>query len=476
MNLFFVSAEMAPFTPSTPVADAVDGLSGALRERGHSVAVVLPLHRALAQGLTGLSPTDLTLTAPLGDGEMSARIWQGESARGVTLWLVERDEFFDRSYLYGTETGDYTDNASRYIFFSKIAVELAKHMQPIPEVLHAFDWPAALVPVLARAHALPFRAVLSIIELAKQGSFWSMDFGLTNLPGEYFSPGGVEFFGRMNLLKGGIVLANQVVLPGEGLVETVQSEPFGEGLEAVFRANDFKLAGVLPGVDASAWDPASDRLLAKNYGAKDLDGKEACRDALLKETGLKAGKEPVIALTSPLTTEGGMDVVVALAEEWMENGLRLLIEGRGETFYERYFQDLAEEHPEQIAVHFKDDDTRFRRLVAGADFLLAPAKGQAPLRSLLQAMRYGTPVIATADRPQAHLVQDNTNGLLAERADAPALRDALQRARKLLAKPKDIAAMRRAAMAHDVTWDAAALRYETIYAHAQTTLPQQRRV
>ncbi len=152
---------------------------------------------------------------------------------GVQVFFVERDEFFDRSGLYGTAEGDYQDNSARFIFFSKCVIELAKRMEPAPEIIHAHNWQAALVPVFVADQRLSARTVLSAHTLAFQGNFWSYDFGLTNLSGGYFSPQGLEYYGSMNLLKAGILFAHSVVLPGPRFVSEAQTRSHGCGLDPV---------------------------------------------------------------------------------------------------------------------------------------------------------------------------------------------------------------------------------------------------
>ncbi len=168
--------------------------------------------------------TDLQLSIPLGSGTLNAKVWQAETDTGVRLFLIQRDEFYDRSHLYGV-SGDYADNAARFIFFSKAVVELARHLDPLPQILHLHDWQTGLIPALVRAQGLPFKTVFTIHNLAYQGSFWGFDFGLTNLPGEYFSAPGVEFYGYLNCMKGGIALAHQVTTVSPRYAEEIQTRP-----------------------------------------------------------------------------------------------------------------------------------------------------------------------------------------------------------------------------------------------------------
>jgi len=170
-------------------------------------------------------------------------------------------------------------------------VELARRAMPPPDIVHAHDWQAALVPVLVKERKLPFKTVLTIHNLAYQGSFWGLDFGLTNLPGHYFGASGVEFYGNLNLLKGGIVFADAITTVSERYAKEITTPEGGAGLDAVMREQAHKLTGILNGVDYEIWDPGKDALLPKKYSPKSLSGKQKCREELLAQMGL-APKPP----------------------------------------------------------------------------------------------------------------------------------------------------------------------------------------
>jgi starch synthase len=472
MNLLLAAAELSPWTPPGPVNEWMGGLGEALRARGHSVACVVPRYRWLVERIPEAKLTNLRLRIPLGKWIVDAPIWQGCTENGLTVWMVERDEFFDRSHLYGNEAGDYADNASRFIFFAKAVIELAKHVDPLPEVIHVHDWATGLVPVLARAGALPFRTVLSIHDLRRQGSFWSIDFDLTNLPGEWFSPGGVEFYGRLNLLKGGILMANQIVADGTATAENMLHAPAGHGLEAVLAAHQFKLHGVVGGLEWETWDPANDPELDPPLDPEDpAPGKREARKRLVRELGLDGEGGPFFAWLSPLTTDTGADVLVAVVREFLERRLVLGVHGWADPFYERYFTELAREFPGKLACSFKPIDDGFsRRLLAGADFLLMPAAWEGAGGVLFRGLRSGALPIARSLGIIADILGQGSEalGFLFDQPDAKAL---LRAADTALASP-NVNELRKRAMLADFSWDACARRMEPVYRRALTVLPQ----
>ena len=199
-----ISAEGPPLQRAGAVIDVMDGLPAALRSQGHEVCVVLPFYREIRNNRAfKKNDTGIAVDVQVGDKVYGARYLEGRSASGVQLYVVRCDEFFDRDGIYGERGKPYEDNASRFIFFCKAALELSRRLTPQVQILHVHDWAAALVPVFVHAQGLPFKTVLTIHHVTDQGSFWGLDFGLTNLPERFFTLNGVEFFGRLNFLRAG---------------------------------------------------------------------------------------------------------------------------------------------------------------------------------------------------------------------------------------------------------------------------------
>src|SRR5689334_25108070 len=210
MKILMISAEGPPLLHAGALIDVMDALPRELRARGHEVAVALPYYREIRENPAFKEEdTGVTVDVRVGEKTYIAEYLQAHSASGVQLFLIRCDEFFDRDGIYGEHGVPYEDNAARFIFFSKAAVELARRLTPSPQILHVHDWAAALVPVFVRARRLPFATVLTIHHADEQGSFWGLDFGLTNLHERFFTLHGLEFFGRLNFLKGGILFADK---------------------------------------------------------------------------------------------------------------------------------------------------------------------------------------------------------------------------------------------------------------------------
>jgi len=326
------------------LVDVMDALPSALRARGHEVSVVLPFYREIREDRAFRKKnTGITVEVQVGDTTHVARYLEGRSSRGVQLFFIRCDEFFDRAGIYGERGQPYDDNAARFIFFGKAIVELARRLTPQLEILHIHDWVPALVPVFVHAHGLPFSTVLTLHHVADQGSFWGLDFHLMNLPDRFFTLQGVEFFGRLNFLKGGILYADRITTVSEHYRREILTPTGGCGLDGVLRENAHRLSAILDGVDYTRWNPASDRLLPARYDARRLAGKQVCREALLKQMNLAPGPGgPVFGMVTRVVQEKGFEILVPLLDRLLWDDVRLIILGEGDPALKRRLRSQPE--------------------------------------------------------------------------------------------------------------------------------------
>ena len=471
MKILMASTEMAPLARTGGLGDVIEALSGELQKRGHEVSVVLPFYRSIREAKT-LAPksTGVDVKVSVGSKRLDAEIFECTTPGGVQVFLVRRDEYFDRSGIYGSDGRAYDDNAERFIYFSRAVVELARHMDPAPYILHAHDWQAALVPAFVKERGLPFGTVLTIHNLAYQGSFWGVDFGLTNLPGHYFSQNGLEFHGCINFLKGGIVFADKVTTVSETYCRDIQTPEQGCGLDGVLRAQAHKLVGILNGADYSVWNPATDRAIPSTYTPGDLSGKACCRKALLEELGLKADPTgPVFAMVSRLAEQKGLDLLIPLFDRLLSDDVRLVMLGEGEETFERELMVAARKYPGKFAFKQGFDDALAHRIEAGADVILIPSHFEPCGETAMYSLKYGTLPLARITGGLHQIVRDydpteqTGNGFVFFDETPVALWDAIRRAKQIFAKPEQWREIMRRAMSADFSWPAAAERYEKVF-------------
>jgi starch synthase len=464
---------MDPLARTGGLGDVIEALPAVLKERGHEVSVVLPLYRSIKEqpGFV-IKPTGVQIPNQVGHKCPTAAVFECTAPNGVQVFLISCDEYFDRPGIYGEDGRGYDDNAERFIFFSKAVVELARRLLPPPDVIHLHDWQTALVPLLVKHRRLPFKTVLTIHNLAYQGSFWAYDFPMTGLPGEYFGAGhGVEFYGNVNLLKGGIVGADAVTTVSERYAREIQTPEYGAGLDQVIREHAHKLTGILNGADYSIWNPATDRLIPQNYSAENLAGKHTCRAALLNELGLAPEpKGPIFAMTARLASQKGFDLLLPVIDRLLSDDARLVVVGEGDVGFERELLIASKQHREQFAF-LKTNDARVLHLVeAGADISLIPSHYEPCGLTAMYGLKYGSLPIARATGGLHEIIQDidpttgGGNGFLFYEATPEAFWDAIVRARRAFGDAADWHSLMRRAMASDFSWDRAVARYEQIYA------------
>ena len=466
-----ISAEGSPLQRAGALVDVMDALPSAVRARGHEVSVALPFYREIKENRAfKKKDTGITVDVQVGNKTYVARYLEGRSAGGVQLFLVRCDEFFDRPGIYGERGKPYEDNAARFIFFCKAALELARRLTPQLQILHAHDWAAALVPVFVYAQGLPFKTVMTIHHVADQGSFWGLDFGLTNLPERFFTLHGVEFFGRLNFLKAGILYADRITTVSEHYRREIQTLSGGCGLDGVLRENAHRLSAILDGADYTRWNPASDRLLPARYDARRLRAKQVCREALLKEMNLaSAPRGPVFGMVTRVVQEKGFEILVPLLDRLLWNDVRLIILGEGDPAYETALAVAARKFSTRFAYEKNYDDKLAHLIEAGMDISLIPSRFEPAGLSAMYNLKYGALPVACVTGGIQEIIEDYDSttdsgyGFLCYEYSSEAFWDAIKRTRQIFRDRRLWTKLMKQAMARNFSWDVSAQHYEDLY-------------
>ena len=466
-----ISAEGPPLQRAGALIDVMDALPSALRARGHEVSVVLPFYREIKENRTFKKKnTGITVDVQVGDKAYTARYLEGRSASGVQVFLIRCDEFFDRAGIYGERGEPYEDNATRFIFFCKAALELARRLTPQLQILHAHDWAAALVPVFVRAQGLPFKTLVTIHHMADQGSFWGVDFALTNLPERFFTLSGIEFFGRLNFLKGGILYADRLTTVSEHYRREILTPAGGHGLDGVLRENAHRLSAILDGVDYTRWNSVSDRLISARYDRRRLRGKQICREALLKEMNLESAPcGPTFGMVTRVVQEKGFEILVPLLDRLLWDDVRLIILGEGDPAYETALAVAARKFPTRFAYQRNYDEKLAHLIEAGMDISLIPSRFEPAGLIAMYNLKYGALPVARMTGGIQEIIEDydpatdSGYGFLCYEYSSEAFWDAIKRARQIFRDRRLWTKLMKRAMARNFSWDASAQRYEALY-------------
>lgn len=469
MNILLAAGEMAPFVRIGERADAIADLSGELRRLGHDVTVVLPFYRAIREGKAAkFKKSKIRFSVPMGTARMPCEVLEARAPNGVTVLFVSRDEYFDRSGIYGVDGRDYQDNAARFLFFTKCVVELAGRPEGAPDILHVNSWETALAPVMVRERRLPVRTVLTPHSLEFQGNFWSYDFALTNLPGEYFSARGVEYYGSLNCLKGGLMFADAVVFPGELMVNAVQTPEHGCGLESVLAEHRHKLCGIPSAEGLEEWDPAADDALTAKFTAHKPATRRKNRAALFKAAGWDETDGPAFVVFTGAST-GGSAVLLGALDRILTDAVRLLVLGPVEDSLRLELEVARRKHRGRFTHQADFKKSLARQALAGADVLLVPGVVEPRAVWLRRALRYGAFPVVRQSGGLFQLVRDwepvrnEGNGVVFSSGTVDGLVDAVRRTTRILSDKTQADALRDRALGMDFSREAVARGHEALY-------------
>jgi starch synthase len=388
------------------------------------------------------------------------------------VYLVDAPGLYDRGGLYGESGKDYDDNLLRFAFFSQAAVTLMQQAW-MPDLVHCHDWQAALVPAYLRLRRHPLPTLFTVHNLAYQGLFPAEQFHLAGLPDEWFSMNGVEFYGRVSVMKAGLIWSHVLSTVSETYSKEIQTEEYGMGLDGLMRVRSADLFGVLNGVDYAEWDPSVDPHIATRYTADDLTGKARCKAALQQEMSLpERAYTPLIGTVARLVTQKGFDLVAAALEHIVGTGAQLVILGTGDPAFEEAFRAASARWPQHVRAIIGFNNGLAHRIEAGADMFLMPSRFEPSGLNQLYSLRYGTVPVVRRTGGLADSIVDVTpeaihngqaNGFVFEDYSPGALAATVGRAIAAYRDPTVWRSLQQVGMRADFSWDRTADRYVALY-------------
>jgi starch synthase len=465
VKVFFVASEALPYAKTGGLGDVTGSLPAALHVLGVDTFLILPFYRTImAKNL----PLEQAMTGTL---TMGGRALPYTVLRHQQTYFIAQNEFFERDGLYNTREGDYPDNWLRFAFFARAALETIIALGGA-DVIHVHDWQAALLPVYLRV-LYPERrekTLLTIHNIAYQGIFSPEILPDIGLPSSVFTVHGLEFYGKVNYLKAGIVWADEVNTVSPTYAREIQTDEYSFGLHGILATRREHLSGILNGIDCSYWDPSADGALPHMYGPSSLAGKMQNKESLLQETGLSAEpNRPLFVMVSRLVAQKGVDLMLGTFDQMMSLPINLMVLGTGDTDIETALVAKAAAYPGRFVLSQKFDEGLAHRMYAGSDFFLMPSRFEPCGLSQMIALRYGSVPIVRRTGGLKDTVQDvhpktgTGNGISFDAATPSEFLDAVRRAVRLYADRDAFRRIQAIGMACDFSWQASAREYLALY-------------
>lgn len=475
LRVLFCSSEAYPLAKTGGLGDVSASLTGALAARGVEVRLLLPAYPSARKALLGgrrLAEFRLdTVPEPV-------RILEGTMPdTGVTVWLVDLPSLYDRNGgpYQSPDDGDWPDNAERFGAFARVAVALASGQPSVdwrPDLVHCNDWQTGLIPALLHGQPSPPATVFTIHNLAYQGLFHHQTMEQLGLPATLWALDGLEFYGQVSFIKGGLVYADRLTTVSPTYAREIQTAEHGAGLEGLLRHRSERMTGILNGADYQVWNPATDSWLSHHYDRDHLQGKALCKRSLQQQVGLASGGRPLLALIGRLVAQKGLELLIGILPALMARPLQLIVLGTGEPRFERALARIATQHPEQMVFIPRYDESLAHRIEAGADMFLMPSLYEPCGLNQLYSLRYGTlPIVhgvggladTVVDATRATLDSGTASGLVFDVPEAGALLAAVDRALDLYGKHDVWQGVVANAMALDFGWSQSAEGYLEVY-------------
>ena len=476
MRILHVASEIFPLVKTGGLADVVGSLPPALAKRGLDVRVLLPGLPGVLDGMLDLKPV-IQIGPVFGAAVVTLSIGQLPDSR-LPAYVIEAPFLYRRegNPYVGPDGHDWNDNHRRFGLLGWVAAHLASgelHPEWVPDVVHAHDWHAGLAPAyIGQNPGLKTPTVFTVHNLAFRGLFPMECHHDLGLPMRKLTPHGLEFHGKISFMKAGLVYSDRITTVSPNYAREICSAEFGCGLDGVMRDRGKDLSGILNGVDYAVWNPSGAKI-ASPYSAENLEGKKICKRALQLEFGLGTdARGPLFAVVSRLTSQKGMDLLLAALPDLLREGAQLIVLGTGDGDLEAGFRYAASVNPENVAVYIGYDESMSHRFMAGADVLLVPSRFEPCGLTQLYALRYGTlPLVrrvggladTVVDVNDENLAADKATGFVFDDAARHALGARIKEACEFYGNRVGWAQVQQRAMRQDFSWDDSARHYEELY-------------
>ncbi len=471
MKIAFVSAELYPYAKVGGLADVSASLPKALKNINTEVKIFIPAYFLIKENYQ-LDVIKKKIELRIGGEIYNFSILRTRLFNSIDVFLVESEYFFDREKIYG-----YEDDVKRFAFFCKSVLGTLKIIDYKPDIIHTNDWQTAFVPIYLKTlfKRDPFfsntKSLFTIHNLGYQGIFPQQTLKDIDIPDTEFHIEGLEFYGKINFLKGGIVYSDWITTVSEQYSKEIQEKEFGEGLDGLIKSRSYKLTGILNGIDGDEFNPLTDKKIAMNYSRDNLDGKKVCKEDLRELLKLSKGEKdiPIIGLISRLVSQKGMDILLPILRDLSRMELQLVILGTGDEYYNKIFAEESKRYKKKFSINLKFDENLARKIYAGSDFFLMPSKYEPCGLGQMIALRYGTiPIVHSTGGLKDTVVNFDLkklsgNGFCFDEYSSSKLFQTIKRALEVYKNKKVWTRIVENAMKSDFSWKSSAHKYKNLY-------------
>jgi starch synthase len=478
VKVLFVSSEVSPFAKTGGLADVTGSLPKELKNLGADVCVIFPFYRVVRQGNFKARESLKGVDIPLGRRQYSSSIYQTVLDGGVPVYMVEREDMYNRPNLYGNLSGDYYDNLERFTFLSHAALIFTEKINFFPDIIHCHDWQTGLVPALIKG---PYsnsnslkgaKSVFTLHNIGYQGIFPAEDFYVTGLPmSDFFHQEGMEFWGKFSLLKAGIVYSDAITTVSPKYAREIMTTEYGMGMEQILQHRKTSLSGILNGVDYSIWDPEIDKYIPEKYSVKNVGGKGRCKELIIHEMGLSPSvkNRPLFCVVSRLDIQKGVGLIIKILDKLLKMDVGIIFLGSGREDIEEKLLKVSKGNKERIAIRIGFDEGMAHRIIAGSDIFMIPSRYEPCGLTQMYALKYGTvPIVRATGGLDDTITEYNPdtekgNGFKFYAFEPNEFLDAIKRVLKIYRNKRKWRNLMKTGMEADFSWERSARKYLTLY-------------
>ncbi|MBP7652056.1 glycogen synthase GlgA [Candidatus Dependentiae bacterium] len=476
MKIAFFTSEVYPFSKTGGLADVSQGLPKAFKKKGEDIRIFTPYYECCEKFNPSLIP-DSKIFVRIGDADIEAYLYESRLPNSdVPVYFIGNKNLFFRETLYSRNNVDYEDNFLRFVLFQRASIEYLKKTNFYPDIIHSNDWPSALTSVyLKTIYALSFpltKTVFTIHNIGYQGLYWVWDMKLTGLPFELFNWRQLEYYGKLNLLKAGIVFSDAVTTVSPTYSREIMSAQYAYGLQSVLEEHKNKVFGIINGVDYDEWAPESDGFISYKYDRTNLENKYKNKNVLLEMCGFSCNDEPVFGMISRLVEQKGLKFIIDNIDKLMEKKMKIIILGTGDKGIESKLEAINEKYPGKFRAFIKFSSALSHLIEAGSDLYMMPSLFEPCGLNQLYSLRYGTIPLARrtggladtiTDCNPSNIMNGEGTGFLFNNIDNSEFINKINYALTIFENKKLWNMLIQNAMSRDWSWNVSADKYIELY-------------